>query len=220
MEKLFFDLQRFAEGESGTGEGGGEGQNGGEKGGEGKKEGEGTPGKKEGETGQEKTFTQADIDKMIKERLQRETKKHEKALEELKKSIMGESAGEGKGTGEGAANKEETVKAQQVLATANQRLVAATATAEAVKLGVDPKYTADVVRLADLSKVEVKEDGTVDDSAVSKAVDEVLKRVPVFKAQQEGQGGFKVGGEGQQSKGQTGWGQQQVQGKKPWNKNQ
>lgn len=65
------NLQLFAEGGEG-GEGEGEGAEG--------KEGEG----KAGEEGKEKTFTQAQVDEMVKARLAREKEAQEKALEEAK----------------------------------------------------------------------------------------------------------------------------------------
>ena len=102
-------------------------------------------------------------------------------------------------------------QAQQLIAQANQRLVEATAQTEAVKLGVDPKYIADAVKLCDLSKIAVGEDGSVDANLVSKALDEVLKRVPVFKVTADSAGGFRVGGQGMPAPSANGWGNNQNQ---------
>lgn len=165
--------------------------------GEGAAEGTGTqetPGAEDkGQQGEDKKFTQADLDKAIQDRLKRENKKYEKQLEDLKKQFTAGGDGEGNANAEG---QQEDPKAAALLAQANQRLLEATATTEAVKLGVDPKYVGDVVRLANLSEVQIGEDGTLDSSKVSKAIDEVLKRLPMFKTTTEGAQGFVVGGSG------------------------
>lgn len=192
---------------------GGEGSNGGS----GAGNGQGNP---------PKSYSQEDVDKMVNERLGREQKKFQKQLDDLKKQLTAGGDGQGNANAGGQSGEggnqisEEALKAQATLAAANQRLVQATAVAEAVKLGVDPKYTSDVVRLADLSKIEVKDDGTMDAGAISKQLDEVLKRVPVFKSNQNNVGGFRVGGEGQQPPAGNGWNstQQQNQQVKRWNR--
>ena len=203
--------------------------------GEGDKKGEGDgklpDDKSEGEgdkTPPDKTHTQADVDKAVKDRVSREQKKYQKMIDDMKKTMGGE---EGAGTppaagAEGASGVDPAVndavkKATDQMLVANQRLVQATALSEAIKLGVDPKYTADVVRLAEMSAIEVGEDGTMDTAAISKAIDEVIKRVPVFKLSAENAGGFKVGGEGQKgNKDKGGWGSpQKAEGSssKRWN---
>jgi len=158
----------------------------------------------------EKTFTQADVDKMIKTRLDRESKKQAKALEDFKKSFNG---GGDDDSSTDSQNQEQSSEAEQkataALAKANQRLIEAQATIEAVKLGVDSKYTQEAVKLADLSEVTIDDNGAIDASAISKALSEVLKRVPVFKTNQDSAGGFRVGGEGQDGK-----------NKDPWKKNE
>lgn len=190
--------------------------------GDGKKPEEGTEGGTD-KTTSDKTHTQADVDKAVKDRVSREQKKYQKMIDDMKKTMGGE---EGAGTPpadgtEGADPAIQKATAQMLMA--NTRLIQATALSEAIKLGVDPKYTADVVRLAEMSAIEVAEDGTMDTAAISKAIDEVIKRVPVFKLSAEGAGGFKVGGEGQKGSGtKSGWGSPQkadnvVAGNKRWN---
>lgn len=203
------DLQLFAgegEGDGSSKTEGGESGSGGS--GEGKGSGEGSgggEGKSDGEKG-EKTFTQAELDAAIRARLDREKKKTDALIKKLQQQLdelSGKApAGGESGDGGNAGGEDPAAKAAAILAQANQRVINAVAQTEAVKLGVDPKYVADVVKLADLSKVEVDENGNVDASLVSKALDEVLKRVPVFKANAGGEGnggGFKVGGDGQGS---------------------
>lgn len=165
---------------------------------------------KDDKTPPDKTHTQADVDKAVKDRVSREQKKYEKMINDMKKTMGGE---EGAGTPPAGADGEPTgidpaiQKATDQLLMANTRLVQATALSEAIKLGVDPKYTADVVRLAEMSAIEVGDDGTMDTAAISKAIDAVIKRVPVFKQSAENAGGFKVGGEGQKgAQSKDGWG--------------
>lgn len=161
---------------------------------------------------QEKTFTQAEVDKIVKERLKREREKMQKALAGDEGQPQQQQT---EGNPEGA-----TAAVTAQLELANQRLIQATGMTEAVKLGVDPKYTAHVIKLADFSKIVVGEDGTVDASAVAKAIEAVLKEVPMFKTTVETAGGFKVGGEGQQQPNTNGWvtNQQTNQNVKPWNR--
>ena len=151
-----------------------------------------------------KTHTQAEVDKAVQDRVSREQKKYTKMIDDMKKQ-MGDQGAAGTSTdgqagdtaGDAGANNEVAQKAAAQIAVANQRLIQATALSEAIKLGVDPKYTSDVVKLADLSKVVVGEDGTMDTGAISKAIDAIIQRVPVFKTNSDNAGGFKVGGPGQ-----------------------
>lgn len=200
------NLQLFAEGE-GAAEGTGSQE---------------TPGSEDkGQQGEDKKFTQADLDKAIQDRLKRENKKYEKQLEDLKKQFT--AGGDSEGNADAGGQKgEEDNKAASILAQANQRLMEATATTEAVKLGVDPKYVGDVVRLANLSGIEIGEDGTLDSSKVSKAIDDVLKRLPMFKTTTEGAQGFVVGGSGKSNPTAQGWKQPESasapQNTKRWNR--
>jgi hypothetical protein len=241
LRKYGFSRHPFYEGEGGNGGAGGAnsaGNNGGSAGGTGTGASGDTgaaSGANSSTGGEDKKFSQADVDKIVNERLAREKKAHEKKLNDLKAQIDG--AGDGAGTGtnqngnqnnQGQNNQQGDAATAQVtaaMALANQKMVQATAIAEAVKLGVDPKYTTDVVKLCDLSKIEVKEDGSMDSNAIDAAINEVLKRVPVFKMTTDNSGGFRVGGTGgqnnQQNQNNNGWvnnQQGQNQGNKPWNR--
>jgi hypothetical protein len=125
-------------------------------------------------------------------------------------------------TGPDAQTLQAKADAEKLIATANQRLVEAAARSEAIGLGIDPKYIADAVRLADLSKIEVGETGDIDAKLIAKALDDVIKRVPVFKMTQENSGGFRVGGQQQNPPNSSGWQNNQVQGTqiagKSWNR--
>ena len=189
-EKRKLNLQLFAqEGDGSTGENGEIIE----------EKGETSAEDKSSEKGQEedKKFSQADMDKVVQERLNRENKKFQKQIDDLKKQFTAGGDGEGNANAEGTQSNTEgnNDEVQKLIATANQRLLEATALAEATKLGVDPKYVADVVRLADLSTVEIGENGAIEGGAVSAKIDEVLKRVPVFKQTAENSGGFKIGGD-------------------------
>lgn len=204
MSKLLerFNLQLFAE----AGEGGGE---------------PAAATGAEGDKGQEapKTFTQEELDKIVNQRLDREKKKQEKALEDLKKQLGAGGDTPPKGDASQEPN-EEAQKAAAALQKANQLFVQASAVAEAVKLGADPKYTQEVIKLANLSEITVGENGEVDAAAVSKALDEVLKRIPAFKLSAENNSGFRVGGDGSAGSGagKDSWKSSEPTKKNRWNR--
>lgn len=201
----------------------------------------GDQGGDKGDKGQgQKTFTEDEVNKIVQERLKRDREKRAKegnqgnqgqqnqGNQQNNQGQQGDQNNQGNQNQQGSQNNQQNQQGQQdadtqyKLEVANVRLIEATATIEATKLSVDPKYVSEVVKLADLSKIEVKEDGTVDAGAVSKALDDVLKRIPVFKVQQDSQqaGGFRVGGEGQQQQqSNNGWSQNQGQQTKRWNRN-
>ena len=174
-----------------------------------------------------KTFTQAEVDIMIKERLARERKKYSQQGNNnpAQEDIQGQAANtEGAGTTQVEVDVTEDARQQAaaIIAQANARLIQSVAQAEATKLGINPDYIMDAVRLADLSKVTVKDDGTVDMKSVTTALEAVLERVPVFKAAAEAPaGGFKVGGQGSNNQTNNGWNNAtKTSGEtKRWNKN-
>ena len=159
----------------------------------------------------DRTFTQVEVDTMIKERLARERKKYQ--TQGANNPAQGE-AQEQTATTEGAGTTQVEVdvtedarkQAAAIIAKANQRLIHAIAQSEATKLNINPSYIADAVRLADLSKVTVNEDGTVDSKSITTALEAVLERMPVLKAAAEAPaGGFKVGGQGGSTSQTNGW---------------
>lgn len=168
-----------------------------------------------------KTFTQAEVDIMIKERLARERKKYQQ-----QPPATEQTATEGAGTGTTTVEVDVTEDARQqaavIIAQANQRLIQAIAQSEATKLNINPEYIADAVRLADLSKVKVNDDGTVDSKSITEALEAVLTRMPVLKAATETPaGGFRVGGQGGNNQ-SNGWNNNSGKSSgetKRWNKN-
>lgn len=163
---------------------------------------------------EERRFTQAELDAAIEKRLKRERQKWEKLMKQQTSSGSGE--GDDPNEGDSQPNNEAESEAAKRLEEANKKLVEATATTEAVKLGVDPKYVADVVKLADLTEV-MDEDGNVKTAEIAKKIDEVLKRIPHFKLTAQTSGGFKVGaGDSQQQNKGAEWNKQPAQ--KRWNR--
>lgn len=167
-----------------------------------------------------KTFTQAEVDAMIEKRLARERKKYQQGTPAPAQATE-------EGTEPVATTVEVDVtddarqQAANIIAQANQRLVAAIAQSEATKLNINPDYIADAVRLADLSAVKVNDDGTVDTKSITTALEAVLTRMPVLKATAEAPaGGFKVGGQGSNNSQTNGWASTKNPGDvKRWNKN-
>lgn len=131
---------------------------------------------------EEKTFTQADVDKMIKDRLARE-KKGKPSKEELKAFKEWQ---ESQKTNEEKNNEKITV-AEKRAEDAEAKATALEAKVSALSKGVKADSVDDVVTLAK-SMVD-------DDTPIDKAIDKVLKKYPSFKGEQQGKG-FKVGSGG------------------------
>ncbi len=75
--------------------------------------------------------------------------------------------------------------------------IAQQATLEAVTLGIDVKTIPYVLKMADMSGVKAKKDGTLDVEAIQVAVNKVLEDVPVLKPKQPEQNtGFRQIGAG------------------------
>src|SRR5690606_24567870 len=123
-----------------------------------------------------KTFTQAELDAIIAKRLARERKAWEQQLEEERRKAAMTEAERLK------AEKEEAERrAQEAQQQAAQRLVQAEAKVVAVELGVKPDRIPYVLRLADLSSVDVGDDGVVDAKELRDAIEAVLRDVPELK---------------------------------------
>ncbi len=143
----------------------------------------------EGKGGEEKTFTQADVDKLIKDRLARE-KKGQPSKEELKAFKEWQ---ETQKTNE-EKNAEKITAAETKVKEAEAKATALEAKVSALSKGVKADSVDDVVTLA---KAMVD-----DDTPIDKAIDKVLKKYPSFKGEQQSNKGFKVGsgGDGGSSK--------------------
>lgn len=135
----------------------------------------------------EKTFTQADVDKMIKDRLARE-KKGQPTKEELK--AFKEWQDNQKTQEE--KNAEKITQAETKVKEAEQRAALAEIKVACLSKGVKADSVDDVVTLA---KAMVDDHTTID-----KAIDKVLKKYPSFKnEEQQNNNGFRIGGKGNSS---------------------
>jgi len=123
-----------------------------------------------------KTITQEELDRIIQQRLQRERKKWEQQIEEERRKAAMTEAERLK------AEKEEAErKAQEAQAAAHRRIIQAEAKAQALALGVRPDRLEYALRLADLSEVEVGDDGEPDAAAIKAALEKVLNDLPELK---------------------------------------
>ncbi|MDK0874161.1 hypothetical protein P5F33_01650 [Clostridium perfringens] len=150
-------------------------------------EGEGT---KETNQKEEKTFTQADVDRLIKERLARE-KKGQPSKEDLEAFNNWK---ESQKTEEEKKN-EALTNAEKAKQDAEERANTLEAKVTCLSKGVLADSVDDVVILA---KAMVSDDVTMD-----QAVDKVLEKYPSFKGvqQQDENKGFKIGADGGKQKG-------------------
>jgi len=120
----------------------------------------------------DKSFSQAELDRILKNRLERERKKwQEEAEERERKAKMDE-------TERLKSEKEEAEKkAEQLEEAANKRLIAAEAKLKASELGITDPNAA--VKLADFADVEVSEDGNV--TGVEDALKLAVEQYPILK---------------------------------------
>jgi hypothetical protein len=75
-------------------------------------------------------------------------------------------------------------RAQDALGRANKRVINSEARALAASRGVSSERLAYVVRMADLSGVEVDDDGNADTETLTSAIDRVLEDIPEFTGSQ------------------------------------
>lgn len=143
-------------------------------------------------TQEEKTFTQADVDKLIQERVARE-RKNQLSKEELKAY---QEWKESQKTEEEKKN-EALTNAEKAKLVAEERANNLEAKVTCLSKGVVATSVDDVVILA---KAMVTEEVTIE-----QAIDKVLQKYPSFKGaqQQEEQKGFVIGAGSQQQKENT-----------------
>lgn len=140
-------------------------------------------------TQEEKTFTQADVDKLIQERIARE-KKNQLSKDELKAYNDWK---ESQKTEEEKKN-EALTNAEKARLAAEEKATALEAKVTCLSKGVISTSVDDVVILA---KAMVTEEVTIE-----QAIDKVLEKYPSFKGEQhqEENKGFKIGAGAEQSK--------------------
>ncbi|WP_024613647.1 hypothetical protein [Clostridium sp. Ade.TY] len=156
---------------------------------EGNGEDEGT----EGNPPEEKTFTQADVDRLIKERVARErkgqlSKEELKAYQDWKESQKTEDE----------KKNEALTNAEKAKQEAEERALNAETKVTCLSKGVIADSVDDVVILA---KAMV-----TDELTIEQAIDKVLEKYPSFKGEQQknnedGNKGFKIGADGGKQKG-------------------
>lgn len=136
----------------------------------------------------EKTFTQNEVEELIKKRLERANKKFEKQLEELKKPSEEELSAE-----------EKLSELEKLIAAKNQKILNYEAGKIARDLNVKPERVDAVLKLADLSAVEINEEGEFDIDELKETIGELAKSYPEFFTEAKKNEGFiKVGEEPKQ----------------------
>lgn len=143
------------------------------------------------------TFTQADIDRVVRQRLARAEKDWQAKADEARRQAAMTEEEKLK-----AKVAEADQRAQDAEARAAARLVAAEARVQAASLGVKPERIAAVLKLADLTGVGLGEDGEPQADALKSAIGNVLRDYPEFKgggqAASVGGGSNPAGGGGNQ----------------------
>jgi hypothetical protein len=133
-------------------------------------------------TGEEKTLSQAEVDRIVQDRLARAAKGQpsKDELAELRRKAAAHDEADEASKSElekaQAAREKAEAKAAEAVQTANARLIRADATAELAKAGVTNVDGA--LRALDTTGLTVEDDGTV--SGVEEAVKGLLEAIPEF----------------------------------------
>ena len=167
-------------------------------------------------SGNKQTYTQEDLDKIVTERTGRAEKSALKSFFQQKgltedeadaaieayKKTKAEKAEASKNDAKAQADRADAAEkaAQEAIAKANATLIKANAHILASSLGVKSNKLDYVVKMADLSKITIDDDGNPDEAAIKAAVEQVLKDVPELKDTKESSG-FKIGADGNKDKG-------------------
>jgi hypothetical protein len=163
-----------------------------------------------------KQYTQEDLDKIVTERTGRAEKaalksffeqkgltseEADAAIESYKKS-KAEKAEASKNDAKAQAERADAAEksAKEAIAKANAMVIKANAQIQASTLGVKANKLDYVVKMADLSKVTVDENGVPDEASIKESIEKVLKDIPEFKDTQESSSGFKIGADGSKEK--------------------
>lgn len=123
-----------------------------------------------------KFFTQEDLDRLIARERRKEREKLLREQEEERKRAQMTAEEKAR------AEKEEAErKAQEAIDRANRRIIAAEAKVIASDLGVKPERISYLLKLADLSSIDVDDNGEPDSKAIREAIEAVLKDLPELK---------------------------------------
>ena len=167
-------------------------------------------------SGNKQTYTQEDLDKIVTERTGRAEKSALKSFFQQKgltedeanaaieayKKTKAEQAEASKNDAKAQADRADAAEksAQEAIAKANAVLIKANAQIQAANLGVKSNKLDYVVKMADLTKITIDDDGNPDEAAIKAAVEQVLKDVPELKDSKESSG-FKIGADGNKDQG-------------------
>ncbi|MCE5322135.1 DUF4355 domain-containing protein [bacterium] len=161
----------FLDADDGAGSGGGNDDKGAGDGDQDKNAGDGNG----GNAG--KTFTQTEVDDIVKKRLGRERKSWESAQEEERNKAQMTEAEKAKAEKEAAEK-----KAKDTSTAANTRVIRAEAKVQALAAGIKADRLNYALRMLDLSDIDVDDNGEPDTGAIKTAVEALLKDVPELKA--------------------------------------
>ena len=124
-------------------------------------------------TDDEKKYSQADIDAIIEKRLQRERKKAERDAAKAKEA---EKAKE---------NSDELNALKEQLKAKDQKIIRQEASKTAATMGIDADFIDAAVALADLTELELDNNGEVDVDELKDALKSVIDKYPRFLAKKE-----------------------------------
>lgn len=116
---------------------------------------------------QTQSFTQEDVERIVKQRLERE-----RAKADEQKRLAALSAEE--------RAREELAQRDQRLQTMNERIIKAEARAALAKAGVKPERLDFALRALDLSTVSMNDDGDLDAESLDAGIKSLVESVPEF----------------------------------------
>ena len=120
-----------------------------------------------------KTFTEDEVENIVKKRLARDRKDRDAELEEERKKAQMSEAEKAK-----AEKEEAEKKAKHAEQAANKKIIQAEAKVQALSSGVKPDKLDYVLKLSDLDGIEVDDKGEPDTKAIKAAVDAVIEDLP------------------------------------------
>lgn len=124
-------------------------------------------------TNEEKKYSQADIDAIIEKRLQRERKKAERDAAKAKEA---EKAKE---------DSDEINALKKLLKSKDEKIIRQEAIKTAGTMGIDADFIDAAVALADLTELELDNNGEVDVDELKEALKSVIDKYPRFLAKKE-----------------------------------
>lgn len=124
-------------------------------------------------TNEEKKYSQADIDAIIEKRLQRERKKAERDAAKAKEA---EKAKE---------DSDELIALKKLLKAKDEKIIRQEAIKTAAEMGIDKDFIDAAVALADLTELELDNNGEVDVDELKETLKNVIDKYPRFLIKKE-----------------------------------